>query len=110
VQLASPVALEREQREGGREAVRDPGLDGGLGLELAQDRVEVDALSRLDRAERGGRSVLLDPCHGLLELAALRLQVLDEAALAHLSRVLGEVAAVPEEGRDELAAEALCPE
>src|SRR5207237_2957832 len=44
VQLAAAVPVEREQQEGGREAVADTRLDGDARPELAHERVEPDPL------------------------------------------------------------------
>src|SRR5205807_3323975 len=52
VQLPLLVPLQGEERERGREAVGDPGLDGDTRPELAQRGVEVDAFDVADRSER----------------------------------------------------------
>src|SRR6266480_1816963 len=95
VEPALAVPVQREQREGGRESVRDARLDGDQRPHVPEQRVQVRAFRVADRAERmpaaGDRRLML---------AALVEQVLAQAAGLHFALVPGEHVVTSEEVRD----------
>src|SRR5438105_32906 len=95
VQVAAGVLAQCEQRERGREPVRDTGLDRDLGAEVAEDRVDVRALGVADRAER-----VSAPADGGQVLAALLEEMLVQTARPQLALVARKHVAAAEEVGD----------
>ena len=92
MQMTFAVRLQRQQRERGREPVRDARLDRHLRPDVTHDRVQVRALRIADGAQRVARP----PDRGLM-LASLVEQVLDEAAVTDLALVARQHAAAAQE-------------
>ncbi len=88
MELALAVPFEREQEERGRDAVADAGLDGGLGLELADQLVEpqplVVAVAARDAAGVVPVAALRLTLDGVPEVRRLVLEMRDQPALANL--------------------------